>query len=278
MANDDPVEIRRLLPLTEQSFCCFQSQVFVPGLWHFHNYYEIFVLKCGKLRWRIGKHSGKISAGELIVVGPNLGHTFYLDDAAMHIHSIGYVIMFKLPENSFVELSCLSGMLEDAIGGLRVSVNESTLAKIVKLTDQRGVSGLSLFFEILCEIDKASGRSLLGAKPSIKAKASSRSEKLDKLTSYLENNFLKEISLREIGEYMNMSVSGVCAFFSKTTKMTVIDFIHRLRISFACQKLRQTNLPVSWIAHECGYNSLSSFNRMFRKFQNNSPLKFRKEN
>ncbi|HZV82087.1 MAG TPA: helix-turn-helix transcriptional regulator, partial [Geobacteraceae bacterium] len=65
-----------------------------------------------------------------------------------------------------------------------------------------------------------------------------------------------------------------CREFKKSTGMTPMNYLARLRIKRSKEFLRK-NLPVSTIAMKVGFNDLSSFNRHFRKFVGLTPTEFR---
>jgi AraC-like DNA-binding protein len=58
--------------------------------------------------------------------------------------------------------------------------------------------------------------------------------------------------------------------------MPLFEYINRTRIRKACLLLRQPGLPVTAIALDVGYNSVSFFNRYFRRVMNVSPREYRR--
>ena len=64
-----------------------------------------------------------------------------------------------------------------------------------------------------------------------------------------------------------MSPKSFCRFFKANTGKTLEVYLHELRIGGACRFLIETNVPISEIALDCGYNNLSNFNRRFRSIK-----------
>ena len=72
-----------------------------------------------------------------------------------------------------------------------------------------------------------------------------------------------------------MSPKSFCRFFKANTGKTLEVFLHELRIGGACRFLIETNVPISEIALDCGYNNLSNFNRRFRSIKETTPREYR---
>jgi AraC-like DNA-binding protein len=82
--------------------------------------------------------------------------------------------------------------------------------------------------------------------------------------------------LKEVADLVCMSESNFCKFFKKATSTTFSDYINDLRITEACHLLLFSEDSVSDIAHACGFESLSYFNRIFLKKKRTTPTGFRK--
>lgn len=74
---------------------------------------------------------------------------------------------------------------------------------------------------------------------------------------------------------MNTSTFYFCKLFKKATGLTFTDYLSRVRIEKAKNLLLNPNLRVSEIAYEVGFQSLTHFNRMFRKLAGQSPTHYR---
>jgi AraC-like DNA-binding protein len=97
-----------------------------------------------------------------------------------------------------------------------------------------------------------------------------------KILSYLQQNFKNDISLTEAADITGMQVHAFCRFFKNLTSLTYSDFIIELRISYTCQLLKDSNLTITQIAFDAGFNNISYFNRTFKKSKGISPRDYRK--
>ena len=103
------------------------------------------------------------------------------------------------------------------------------------------------------------------------------SERLDNIYQYVLSNFDREISLEEISGVANLSVHSFCRYFKTKTNKTFTNFLLEIRIGHACKLLLETDLNISQICFECGFNNLSNFNRYFKKFVQKTPTEYLKD-
>jgi len=103
----------------------------------------------------------------------------------------------------------------------------------------------------------------------------SESRRVQKVMDYLEANFQKNVRLTEVAEYVGMSNVSLSRFMKKRTGKNYIDYFNDMRLSIVSRYLISTIKPVSEISLECGYNSLSNFNRIFKKRKGCTPQEFR---
>ena len=74
-----------------------------------------------------------------------------------------------------------------------------------------------------------------------------------------------------------MSESNFCKFFKKATGKTYSDYLNEIRINEASRLLLQSEKTISQIAFECGFETLSYFNRVFITKKKKTPSHYRKE-
>lgn len=91
---------------------------------------------------------------------------------------------------------------------------------------------------------------------------------------YMETNYQNPISLEELAEAASMSPKYFCKFFYEMTHKTPIDYLNHQRIEHACYQLATTDLSVTEIALNCGFNDLSYFIKTFRRYKGVTPGKY----
>jgi AraC-like DNA-binding protein len=100
-------------------------------------------------------------------------------------------------------------------------------------------------------------------------------ERMHRIHQFVEMNFQKLIDTQQIAEEVNLTLPAFCRYFKKATKLTYTDFVNQYRVQYA-KKLLIQDKNVTETCFECGFESLSYFNRIFKKFAGVSPSAFKK--
>jgi AraC-like DNA-binding protein/ligand-binding sensor protein len=92
---------------------------------------------------------------------------------------------------------------------------------------------------------------------------------------YILENQAEDLSLGQVAKAVNTSIFYFCKMFRKTTGLNFTDYVARIRVEKAKNLLLNRNLRVSEIAYEVGFQSLTHFNRVFKKIMGQSPTEYR---
>ena len=92
---------------------------------------------------------------------------------------------------------------------------------------------------------------------------------------YIYEHHTEQLSLARAARAVNMSTFYFCKMFKKVTGINFTDYLSRVRIEKAKNLLLNPNLRVSEIAFEVGFQSLTHFNRVFKKLLGQSPTEYR---
>jgi AraC-like DNA-binding protein/ligand-binding sensor protein len=92
---------------------------------------------------------------------------------------------------------------------------------------------------------------------------------------YIQEHQSEEISLGQVAKAVNTSTFYFCKMFKKVTGINFTDYLSRLRIEKSKNLLLNPNLRVSEIAFEVGFQSLTHFNRVFKRILGQSPTEYR---
>ena len=94
---------------------------------------------------------------------------------------------------------------------------------------------------------------------------------------FIRDNQGEELSLDRVAKAVNMSSFYFCKKFKKATGINLMEYITRVRIEKSKNLLLNPNLRVSEIAYEAGFQSLTHFNRMFKRVLGSSPTDYRQQ-
>ena len=104
-----------------------------------------------------------------------------------------------------------------------------------------------------------------------------RVELLKTVISYIRQNYQRPLSLGELAALAGMNEQYFCRFFKKALGKTPISYINDFRIRHAATLLCTTELPVTEVCLESGFNNLGHFMKEFKKATQFTPLQFRRQ-
>lgn len=263
------------------SFYAYRFQVpFFEFKWHYHPEYELTYIIKGSGYRIVGNSYEHFSDGDLVLLGSNLPHTWSgkLED---DVKSDAVVIQFSKEFISpFLELNesiLIKNMLQHSERGISFEADEEFINELIGLLETKGVDRVLKLISILDVLSKKEPK--LIAHNTFHNVVSRKSElRINKVCLFIQNNFYHKISLKEVADLIYLTESNFCKFFKKATGKTYSDYLNEIRINEACRLLVQSEKTISQISFECGYETLSYFNRVFLNKKGMSPSKYRNEN
>lgn len=96
-----------------------------------------------------------------------------------------------------------------------------------------------------------------------------------KARTFIEAHSAEELSLGKVARVAHTSTNYFSEKFREATGMNFVTYVARTRFENAATLLREADLRVSEIAFAVGFQSLSQFNRVFKKFAGKSPTEYR---
>ena len=85
----------------------------------------------------------------------------------------------------------------------------------------------------------------------------------------------EELSLSKVAKMVNMSANHLSENFKQVTGINFVEYVAHTRFKTACDLLQNPRLSVSEVAFAAGFQSLSQFNRVFKRFSGKSPTQCR---
>jgi len=251
---------------------------------HVHPEFELNFMENAKGGRRIvGDSTEIIDDLELCLIGnPNLEHGWVdLDNPESPLHEITIQFHSDLFLHSLLnkkQFQSLSVMFENAKRGLVFSreVIVQVKHRLVSLTSNRsGFYSVIELITILYELSLDKNARILCNSTFTNERDSSESRRIQKVMTYLQTNYQKEIHLAEIAGYVGMSEVSFSRFMKKRTGKNFVEYLNDLRLGIASRLLVNSNKSVAEITYECGFNNLSNFNRIFKKRKSCTPKEFR---
>lgn len=243
--------------------------------WHYHPEYEIiFVEKSYGIRL-MGNHIGNFSDGDLVFIGSNLPHVwrndndFYKNNKDLFVDV--YVIQFRedaLKEGFFnlPEFSRVKKLFSLGQQGLFVKgKDKKKLSDLIKsVYNSSGIERLIQFLKTLEAFANTKEYELLSGIGYTNSVTTADTERINKVMSYLMENYTHELNLNKIANLVNLNKSSFCRYFKSRTHKTCSQFLNEIRIAHACKLLINSDMSISEICYDTGYNNISHFNRQFK--------------
>ena len=270
------------IPSKKGAASFYSTRISVPAFefkWHYHPEYELTYIVRGSGYRIVGNSHEHFSAGDLVLLGSNLPHTWWgkqEDGSPSEAIVIQFSNAFIEPFLQLQESQSIKELLTKASRGLRWDNDQMLFHSIEELGNQGEFNRILSLLSILQTLSQIESSQL--ASDSYQNVLSKKFEsRINKVCSYLQLHFSESISLKQVADLVYMSESNFCKFFKKATSTTFSDYLNDLRINEACQLLLPSEDNVSKIAHDCGFESLSYFNRVFLRKMNLTPSVFRRK-
>ena len=249
---------------------------------HNHEVYELnFVERAPGVRRIVGDSNEVIGEYDLVLItSPDLEHVWEqntctseeIREVTVHFDiDFESSIFARNPFNSMKKmmLEAQKGLAFPMEAIIRVYQMLDTLSSI-----KDGYYAFTQFMTILYELSKYEGRPLASSSYA-KVEISSDSRRVQKVRSFIDQNYRDEIRLPQVAEIAGMSPSAFSRFFKLHTGRNLSDYVIDLRLGYASRLLVDSSRSVAEIGYTCGFNNLSNFNRIFKKRKGCSPTEFR---
>lgn len=100
---------------------------------------------------------------------------------------------------------------------------------------------------------------------------------LHELLLYVENHYDTDCSLKNAATLLDYQYTYLSQVFKQMTSLSFTDYLNQYRIGQAINKLTHSELTITEISHQCGYETLRTFNRNFLKYVNMTASDYRKK-
>lgn len=254
--------------------------------WHFHPEFELVLITKGRGKRMVGDHIDRFEEGDLVLLGSNLPHEWLCNDEYFNrpngFQGEGIVIQFleNFLGNTFFEIpenKRLIKIIEDSERGCLLR-NESKLmiSRIMKkMLHQDPSDNLYSLLNIFKILSNSTDYIILSSPNFLKTFQCDGQDPMKKVIQYLLQNFQETIHIKDLLRIANMSSTSFSVLFKNTYNMSFKEYLVKVRLGFACRLLGDDDKSVSQISFEAGFENLSNFNRLFKKFKGVTPSEFK---
>ena len=248
--------------------------------WHFHPEYELVYIEGATGTRHVGDHISTYQKSDLVLIGSNIPHLNF--DYGVKTAYQKVVVHLKAAFiqqhiHGLSELASLSNLFERSKHGLAFNgkIKEQIGEQLFKFKTLNPFEQYLQLIAILQLLASTNDFELLHENPYTKKHSDREQGRMRIIYAFVDKNYHRKIELNEVALMSNMTKEAFCRYFKKTTNYTFIEFLNRYRISHSKRHL-MSGKSVSEACYCCGFESLSYFNRMFKKITNENPSSFRK--
>ncbi len=249
--------------------------------WHFHPEYELVYIEGASATRHVGDHISTYQDSDLVFIGSNIPHLNFdygvqtdYHKEVLHIKSFfRNMVIGEIPE-----LSGIMELFEKSVHGIaffgETKINVGNRLKKLHL-----LSSFDLFIEIvqiLKILSTSQDFELLHDQPFIVKYNEKEQKRLRHIYAFVDKNYHRKINIDEIAAECNLGKEAFCRYFKRATGNTFVGFLNQYKISQA-KRLLLAGKNVGETCFECGFESLSYFNRTFKKVTNENPSEFKKK-
>ncbi|WP_422105192.1 AraC family transcriptional regulator [Winogradskyella sp.] len=265
----------------EQSFRFFKSEVdaFVP-FWHYHPELELTLIVKGEGTRFVGDSIEPFNDFDLVLIGKNLPHHWV--SVKENLIEKERAIIFQFDEaafSSFKEFRHFEVLFDLALRGVHFeNPPESVINRILNFETLNDFEQLVSFMELIQSLSLDKNKKLLTSEAYTPIRKNGYGEqKFSEVNNYILEHLNQKITVNQMAEITHMVPQSFCRWFRKHSGHSFIHFLNRTRIERSCHHLLTSYTSIQHIAFSCGFETISHFNRTFKKIKGCSPRDFKRK-
>jgi AraC-like DNA-binding protein len=270
-----------VLPDPGQSFKLFKPSLKNFFFWHYHSEYELVYVEASNGIRHVGQHISSFMGSDLVLIGPNVPHLNFDYGIKTEYRQIVVQLKEHFLGDAFSEtpeFSAIQHLFERAYLGL--SFHGETKKTVASRLEQ--MPALSHFGQLLNLLEIFQVLSLSKEVTALNEQDTSVKLFLDDkirmgaIYKYIHSNYNQAPDVNAVASSVHLSTPSFCRYFKKQTRMTFTDFVNQYRITQS-KTLLLNDVTVSEACYEVGFESLSYFNKLFKRITGMNPSAFRRK-
>ena len=245
---------------------------------HWHRELEIVRVLEGSLELHLDNCLCPLSAGDIAFVGGGVLHRAAPQDCVYECVVFDPTMLCKHGSDRITAyvLPLLSGEIE-----VRPVTGDAPLARAVAALFE-ALQREEDYFELRVYSALADILYLLYAGQWIRlserhAHAGNRRQVMTALLQWIEENYTERITLEQLARVSKTNEKYLCRFFKEYTGNSPIDYINRMRVERACLKMTKEHRNITEAAFDSGFNDISYFSKIFKRYKGMTPREYRRQ-
>ncbi len=276
------IQLESIRPDTNSSFhLMVNPRLSDLYFWHFHPELELVYIVGTDGRRQVGDHIGRYQHHDLVLIGSNMPHLNFDFGAKTDYRKSVLHIQPDFLGNAFPKIPELAGiqqLFEASAYGIAFS--GETLASVgARMLGLHVLPSFEQFLEVLRLLQtlaNSTEKVLLHEAPYKNQHNQKHTDRMRLLYRFLDDNYHRKITLAEVAALCHLTEAAFCRYFKQMSHLTFTDFLNHYRIGQA-KRLLLLNKTVAEVCYASGFESLSYFNRVFKKITLKTPVAYKKQ-
>ncbi|MEN9950987.1 MAG: hypothetical protein RLY85_1739 [Bacteroidota bacterium] len=248
--------------------------------WHFHPELEIVFITGADGTRHVGDHIASFQGSDLVMIGSYIPHLNFdygiqtdYEKTVLHLQEDFLADMLERTP----EMHEIKQLFKMAGHGLAFGegIKQEVGPRLKKLNQLSGFPQFLEVLHILHLLAVTEDRVLLHSIPYENRMHRKEQDRLRRIYDLIDSRYREHVSVEEVAVAANMGREAFCRYFKKMTRLTFVEFLNHYRINQSKRLLRQGK-TITAACYGSGFESLSYFNRVFKKYSGESPSAFRK--
>ena len=247
---------------------------------HFHSAVEVIVTLQGEVLVEMEGEAFRVQAGEVLIIPAGSLHTLHMGE-----NSERELLLYEMNGIfSLKEFGVLRQMMAKPIYlTAEHPCQERVWALLFEMirVHRSGTRLRNMYnYALLLEIYAILGEEYLNTSASAAEKNSlqrqlSGEDAFNRALDHLNKNYMDDMTLDTLAAYAGFSRYTLSRMFRQHTGATFTQYLSRRRVEMATELLSGSRMPVTQVALQCGFNSIATFNRVFREVKGCTPTQYR---
>ncbi len=252
---------------------------------HRHKYLEFAYLRRGSMEHRINGRTVILHAGDYFIVDHGISHSYTrISEEKILVQNLIFIPSFLdrtlTGTNSFRDIMttyllrfCYQSLQSDPTG-VTFHDDDGTIRTLLDSIAEEYESTRYGYLEFIrCALVEI--LILTMRKVGIQGQSRAQSVIVTQMVNHVNDNYQQQVRLNALAKELGYSVPYLSQKFSQEIGVSFMDYLHQIRIQKSCQLLETTDMRISQIAAEVGYDGVKYFNQIFKKRLSVTPREFR---
>ena len=226
---------------------------------HLHGSFEFFAVTSGKMEITVDKKQYELSGGEALLIFPNQLHAIVTRGEAQHIKCIFSTSLIKSYEKRVLQ------NLPSNNKFLPRKIHIDMLSELLDSGKNDILYAKGILYMLAADFHR--GREYV-------PRRENENELLASIISFVENEYRTECTVSALAKRTSYHYVYLSRYFKECTGLAFTDFVNRYRIHEATYMLGSLDKSILDVALECGFGSLRSFNRNFKRITGLTPTEY----